>query len=68
MSELQLHIAMWTNLSYTDTKEYIQHESIYPKLWAAKTTTVFGYAYKGGKAIKESKEMIDHSTWNHDLF
>lgn len=59
---------MQISLSYIDTKEYMQQESVYIKWNVEKMKTLFGDAYKGGKAIKESKEMIDHSRWNSDLF
>lgn len=29
MNELQLHIAIWKNQSYIDTKEYMQHKKEY---------------------------------------
>lgn len=67
MNELPLHIATWLNLSHIDTEEYIQHKSIYTKLKVGKIKTLFGYAYKGGKAMRE-KEVIDCNRWNHGLF
>lgn len=39
----------------------MQQESVYIKWNVEKMKMLFGDAYKGGKAIKESKEMIDHS-------